>query len=232
MSDSQSVRSDLDGAGLLRDVWPRALGLSYDAAQFGTWDTVRRSRDVLLAAMDPQDVDFGLGGYRVGPEAETGIPPNAADALTRLWDAALLLVEHNANGTLNGMRHKRLLAAIRALGLGVEEMLARRATDADAHIADGAPPPADVPTHKQRPAFLRDHLFLRWYETEGADTHHHPATIRDNWNAMTDAQRADVCPSCPSRIAKGKSGTAVVNVALSTARRELGRKATPIVADH
>lgn len=48
-------------------------------------------------------------------------------------------------------------------------------------------PPAAQP--KCRPALRRDHLFLEWYETAGAETYHSPATICKRWNSMPHAER-------------------------------------------
>ena len=42
-----------------------------------------------------------------------------------------------------------------------------------------APEPAPIPS---RPAGERDHIFLRWYETEGEVGYHSHAGIRDRWN--------------------------------------------------
>ncbi len=75
----------------------------------------------------------------------------------------------------------------------------------------------------KRPAYDRDHEWLRWHESKCKPTYRKPATIRDEWNLLSDECRKQICPTCWARIAKDKSGTAVVNQALSTARAELGR---------
>ena len=68
----------------------------------------------------------------------------------------------------------------------------------------------------KRPAFDRDHLWLKWNEEEGLK----PAAIRDRWNGMTDAERKGITVTTWQKIGAGNSGRAVVYDALKRAKRE------------
>ena len=59
------------------------------------------------------------------------------------------------------------------------------------------PPAADS---GKRPAYDRDHLFLAWYETEGSDTYHSHAKIRDRWNAIPISDRKRDYPTAPNKV--------------------------------
>jgi hypothetical protein len=72
-------------------------------------------------------------------------------------------------------------------------------------------------TTKGRPAYLRDHYFLKRRE-EGAE----PRQIRDEWNAMTDEQRIEICPPFSGKVKDGPKGIEVVKNAIKVAKREEG----------
>jgi hypothetical protein len=71
-----------------------------------------------------------------------------------------------------------------------------------------------------RPAYKRDHLWLRWHE-EGMG----PAAIRDRWNMLSDAEREKTCPKLPGRVGGAdaeskKAGRATVITGLKKAKQE------------
>ena len=75
-----------------------------------------------------------------------------------------------------------------------------------------------------RPAYNRDHLFLKWYERKGESTFKSPASIRDKWNGMTGEQRASFYPDDSRKLSSGSSGTSVVKTAIAKAQRERDSK--------
>lgn len=77
----------------------------------------------------------------------------------------------------------------RCLGSSVpQKTMAEAETPAALEKADQIIGAADEPP--RRPAYGRDHLWLKWREEEGLT----PAKIRDRWNDMTDGQRKAICP--------------------------------------
>lgn len=68
----------------------------------------------------------------------------------------------------------------------------------------------------RRPAYERDHLWLRWRDVEGL----RPAAIRDRWNRMSGEERKSICPRCADQIGSDETGREVVKKALKQARRE------------
>lgn len=71
------------------------------------------------------------------------------------------------------------------------------------------------PKAKKRPAYDRDHLFLEWYEDEGADTYHSHAVIRDTWNDMDPKERERKAPTAAGNVTRDTVITAV-----KTAKKE------------
>ncbi len=71
---------------------------------------------------------------------------------------------------------------------------------------------------KVRPCYERDHLFLKWYETDGALTYRSNAKIRDKWNGMTKQDRGVHC----SRNTNNVSIEAVIT-AIKSAKKERGK---------
>jgi hypothetical protein len=67
----------------------------------------------------------------------------------------------------------------------------------------------------QRPAFRRDHYFLR-RRKDGAK----PSEIRSQWNAMSDKERHGICPKLSRRISEGRKGTETVENAIKVATSE------------
>jgi hypothetical protein len=69
-----------------------------------------------------------------------------------------------------------------------------------------------------RPAYQRDHLWLKWREEESLT----PAKIRDRWDSMTDERRKGACPGACERVgnASKKAGREVVVKGLKKARAE------------
>ena len=76
-------------------------------------------------------------------------------------------------------------------------------------------------TDKKRPCFARDHLFLKWHETDGDNTYHRLAPIRDKWNDLPENKREDIAPKCSGSLPKGRCGTDRVKTAIKKARKEL-----------
>ena len=85
-------------------------------------------------------------------------------------------------------------------------------------------PPAEPSTKpcgpQRRRAYSRDHflfsLYLRPKEMGG----HSDAKIRDAWNAMTDEQRARICPELPDRFDEGQQGRDTAKHARMKAAKE------------
>jgi hypothetical protein len=50
----------------------------------------------------------------------------------------------------------------------------------------------DWPLKAPRPAFDRDHEFLRWYEASGTRTYHSQAGIRDRWNKLHPTKKVNI----------------------------------------
>ena len=48
----------------------------------------------------------------------------------------------------------------------------------------------------------RNAKFLEWYEACGTDTYHKPAKIQSKWWALTDKQRAAICPDSPAKVTR------------------------------
>lgn len=71
-----------------------------------------------------------------------------------------------------------------------------RIYDASEAIAPVAPTGRLDGGKKRRPAYARDHLWLKWQEAEGLT----PAKIRDRWNEMEDFSRETICPGCPDMV--------------------------------
>jgi hypothetical protein len=72
---------------------------------------------------------------------------------------------------------------------------------------------------RERPAYHRDHLFLRWKLEEKMT----PAPILDRWNSMSDEELRKVSPRCWHRIegAGGRQGDlCVVKKALARAQKD------------
>ena len=82
-----------------------------------------------------------------------------------------------------------------------------------------APTEPEDTTGGKRPAYNRDHLFLKWYEDEGEPTHRSYSAIRDKWNRLSEAQRMAIAPNCHHSIPKGRSGTDRVKAAIRKARK-------------
>lgn len=78
-----------------------------------------------------------------------------------------------------------------------------------------APKPKPVKGGK-RPAYLRDHRWLKWNVEEKLT----PAKIRDRWNNMDEFSRDMVCPTQCEALKAGRLGRQVVEHALKTARKE------------
>jgi hypothetical protein len=78
----------------------------------------------------------------------------------------------------------------------------------------------DRPVARKRRCYDRDYLWLKWYETEGQDTYHSPAKIRDRWNTMSESDRQSQSPRCSHTIGKDKSGRQVVERGLKQARQD------------
>ena len=72
--------------------------------------------------------------------------------------------------------------------------------------------------NKKRPAYERDHLWLKWNEDESLT----PAKIRDRWDDMTDEDRKATCPGACDRVSDGskKAGREVVVKGIKKARGE------------
>ena len=70
-------------------------------------------------------------------------------------------------------------------------------------------------SNKLRPAYPRNHLWLKWYE-EGLGI----AKIRDRWNNMTERERKEIAPEKHQRIAAGKGGRDVVYQGINLARSQ------------
>jgi predicted Rossmann fold nucleotide-binding protein DprA/Smf involved in DNA uptake len=73
----------------------------------------------------------------------------------------------------------------------------------------------------RRPAYERDHLWLKWQLEEGLG----PAKIRDQWDAMRDAERKAISPNAWERVGGDdsqakKAGREVVKTALGKAKKE------------
>ena len=75
--------------------------------------------------------------------------------------------------------------------------------------------PVDDAT-KKRPAYDRDHKWLRWHEDDGIG----PTEIRDKWNALTEADRKAITAKKWQTINPGASGRVIVDTALKRAGRE------------
>lgn len=75
-----------------------------------------------------------------------------------------------------------------------------------------------------RPAYERDHLWLRWYESAGEKTEGSPSKILDRWNAMPDTERSNTCASDPAPLASAKGERTrscdIIKKAIDRARRE------------
>ena len=69
---------------------------------------------------------------------------------------------------------------------------------------------------RRRPAYERDHLWLKWRDVEEIG----PAAIRDRWNGMSGEERKTICPRAANCIGSGEPGREVVRKALKRARRE------------
>ena len=74
---------------------------------------------------------------------------------------------------------------------------------------------------RRRPAYDRDHLWLRWHEQDKMG----PAKIRDGWDGMSDDERKTACPRAWETISGDgakmkKSGREVVITGLKKARKE------------
>lgn len=72
-----------------------------------------------------------------------------------------------------------------------------------------------------RPAYSRDHLWLKWYQDETADTYHSYAAIRDKWNSIPDDERKRLSLKYYGKLASGKRGTDPVKTGIAKARREI-----------
>jgi len=84
--------------------------------------------------------------------------------------------------------------------------------------ASGHPANLSGPGEDKRPAYERDHLWLKWNKEEGLT----PARIRDRWNGMSDDERRAASPRKWSRVesdsAEGQRD--LIEKALRTARSE------------
>ena len=63
----------------------------------------------------------------------------------------------------------------------------------------------------------RNAKFLEWYEGQGTDTNHKPKKIQEKWWAMTDAERAAICPDNPARVTRE---TVVQGIKLARKQRD------------
>lgn len=77
---------------------------------------------------------------------------------------------------------------------------------------------SDVP--RRRRCYSRDHLFLTWYNRPREKGGRSYARIRDEWNGMTDEDRAKACPAWPKEIERGANGIETVKKALRKAQGE------------
>jgi hypothetical protein len=82
-------------------------------------------------------------------------------------------------------------------------------------------PETPIATERLRPAYERDHLWLRWQEEQGVG----PADIRDLWDAMPDSERRKVCPRQWQRVggdtpAQKKAGRETVKQGLKRAKAD------------
>lgn len=78
--------------------------------------------------------------------------------------------------------------------------------------------PVDDDTTKKRPAYERDHLWLRWHEDDGLSE----LQIRDKWNNLDENERRVISPTKFQSIDGGNSGRSIVYNALVRARKENG----------
>lgn len=62
-------------------------------------------------------------------------------------------------------------------------------------LVEPSVPRSQVEVDGKRPAYARDHLFLTWYEADGAETYHSQAKIRDKWNKMSLEEQRDIYPA-------------------------------------
>ncbi len=73
----------------------------------------------------------------------------------------------------------------------------------------------------RRPAFDRDHLWLKWQEEDGLT----PAAIRARWNEMDRIARDAACPMQSEAIKEGQKGrNVVIRVGASRPPRRRGRQ--------
>jgi hypothetical protein len=82
-----------------------------------------------------------------------------------------------------------------------------------------SPTPAEEP---QRPAFMRDHFWLRLHTKEKRG----PASIRDFWDGLSDEQRKAICPRACGRVGGNdpntrRAGRETVKRGLRQARSEV-----------
>lgn len=75
-----------------------------------------------------------------------------------------------------------------------------------------------VPDNGKRPAYYRDHLFLTWYETEGAETYHSPAKISDKWEAIPIETRKRDYPTAPGNVNRE-----IVRKGIAAAKKDIGK---------
>jgi hypothetical protein len=63
--------------------------------------------------------------------------------------------------------------------------------------ADVAQPDGTKP---QRPCYLRDQAFLKWYEADGTSTYRSHAGIVTKWNSLNREQREAIARNCTSNV--------------------------------
>jgi hypothetical protein len=98
----------------------------------------------------------------------------------------------------------------------VRENAARIDDDTVELLAQVAGLPPDH-TPKLRPAYRRDHLWVRWQED---GERFGPTKIRNRWNALSKENRELVAPRCSHRVGKDSSGIETVKRSLKTAKKE------------
>jgi hypothetical protein len=78
----------------------------------------------------------------------------------------------------------------------------------------------DSDSRKNRPAYGRDHEWLKWYEDSDAPTFHKPAKIRDKWNGLSNNERITICKECSAKIDDAEGGIDSVKKGIRKARAE------------
>lgn len=80
-------------------------------------------------------------------------------------------------------------------------------------------PPND--TANLRPAYRRDHLWLKWHHQLYGKVRCINAEIRNRWNDLPEPNRKTISPRVPNTIGKGRSGAETVRMGIIRAKKEL-----------